>query len=204
MARAGCNGGTWRNGRHMSSVDSAQTSLRVELETSVDGLLRYCRQNNWAGFDPYDALNSRVFALSPLSRSRYCRIALTQALKRLPVNLRPLLGISKEQNPKGIALFLSALIKLSRVGMLREDDLIESLVGPFDCSAIAEHLPLVLGIQFSMADADGARSSRGAKPRLHGVRRQRAAGLVRTCMTCALPRNGCQRRRLHCAGVVLV
>ena len=88
-----------------------------------------CRQNNWAGFDPYDALNSRVFALLPLSRSRYCRIALTQALKRLPVNLRPLLGISKEQNPKGLALFLTALIKLSRVGMLREDDLIESLVG---------------------------------------------------------------------------
>jgi hypothetical protein len=49
-------------------------------------------------------------------------------MKRLPINLRPLLLITKEQNPKAIALFLAALVKLSKMGMLEKDSLIWDLV----------------------------------------------------------------------------
>lgn len=83
---------------------------------SVISLSDYCRKNNWAGYDPYDALNSRLFAWTPFSRSRICRIALTQILKRLPINIRPLLLIGKEENPKAIALFLMGFLKLARLG----------------------------------------------------------------------------------------
>lgn len=45
-------------------------------------------------------------------------------MKRLPINIRPLLLISKEQNPKALALFLMALLKLSKMGLLENEDLI--------------------------------------------------------------------------------
>ena len=87
-------------------------------------LLNYCRANDWAGYDPYDALNSRVFERLPFLNSRIPRLVATQALKRCPLNIRPLLGIPKTQNPKGLALFLSALLKLSRLGLLEEPGLV--------------------------------------------------------------------------------
>ena len=99
---------------------------RINKTTGM--LLDYCKKNNWAGYDPYDALNSRIFAYTPFSKSRICRIGITQIMKRLPVNLRPLLLVSKEQNPKAIALFLMALLKLSRLGLLDQEDLVEIMV----------------------------------------------------------------------------
>lgn len=80
-------------------------------------LLAYCRKNDWAGYDPYDALNSRVFKAFPFLNFRLARLVLTQGVKRCPVNLRPLLLVPKSPNPKGIALFLSALTRLARSGV---------------------------------------------------------------------------------------
>jgi len=83
-------------------------------------LLEYCRANNWAGYDPYDALNSRVFRALPFLNFKTARLVLTQGVKRCPINLRPLLLVPKSANPKGIALFLSSLIKLTRIGYLED------------------------------------------------------------------------------------
>ena len=90
-------------------------------------LLAYCRENDWSGYDPYDALNSRVFKALPFLDFKIARLALTQAVKRCPINLRPLLMVPKTLNPKGIALFLSSLVKLSRVGLSNGDTLIGSM-----------------------------------------------------------------------------
>jgi hypothetical protein len=86
-------------------------------------LLAYCDSNDWAGYDPYDALNSRLFSALPVLDSRIPRLVLTQALKRLPVNVRPLLAIPKKQNPKALALFLSALTKLFPLGLVDKQEL---------------------------------------------------------------------------------
>ncbi|MDF0643864.1 MAG: hypothetical protein P0111_07515 [Nitrospira sp.] len=98
------------------------------IRDCIASLMAYCGGNNWAGFDPYDALNSRLFSLTPFARSRVCRIAITQIMKRLPLNLRPLLLVPREQNPKAIALFLVALLKLSKLGLLEPKDLVEGMV----------------------------------------------------------------------------
>lgn len=79
-------------------------------------LERYCRERQWAGYDPYDALNSSVFNRTPLARSGLARFAFTQLLKRSPVNLRPILGIEPAQNPKALGLFLSAYVGRARAG----------------------------------------------------------------------------------------
>ena len=88
----------------------------TELRTTLHKAVEYCDANDWAGYDPYDALNSRVFAKMTFLQSRVPRIALTQLLKRSPVNLRRLLDVPKTQNPKALSLFLSAFAKLASAG----------------------------------------------------------------------------------------
>ena len=97
-----------------------------QLRAPALRLLNYCRSNDWAGYDPYDALNSRIFQALPILDFRLMRLVLTQASKRSPINFRPLLLVPKTHNPKGLALFLSSLLKLSRAGVLdREIDLVK-------------------------------------------------------------------------------
>ncbi len=91
-------------------------------------LLAYCRANDWAGYDPYDALNSRIFKSLSFLDFRLPRLVLTQVLKRAPLNVRPLLLVPKTQNPKAIALFLAAVIKLSKLGLLDGEGLVDVLV----------------------------------------------------------------------------
>jgi len=98
------------------------------LEAKILKLLAYCQANDWAGYDPYDAANSHIFVALPFLNSRLPRLVLTQALKRSPINIRRLLGIPKTQNPKAVALFLSALLRLSRIGVGKTEDLVEPMI----------------------------------------------------------------------------
>ena len=102
----------------------AITSRGRARATALD-LLAYCRANDWAGHDPYDALNSRILTTLPLLDSRIPRLIATQALKRSPVDLRPLMRIPPTQNPKAMALFLSAALKLRHVALPQVEGLAE-------------------------------------------------------------------------------
>ena len=82
------------------------------IENTLLKLLAFCRARNWSGYDPYDALNSRIFQKIPVLDSRLPRIVLTQTLKRSPINVRRLLLVPETQNPKGLALILSGLLNL--------------------------------------------------------------------------------------------
>lgn len=105
-----------------------KTSInREKLVEATTSLVNYCRKNKWEGYDPYDALNSRLFSYTPFIKSRVCRIVFTQVMKRLPINIRPLLLIDKEQNAKAIALFLMAGIKLNKIKMLDRRDFISAM-----------------------------------------------------------------------------
>ncbi|MDQ3908548.1 MAG: hypothetical protein M3268_09420, partial [Acidobacteriota bacterium] len=84
----------------------------ASLEQVFDSLAAWCRARDYAGHDPFDALNSRLFQSTPLARSRFARLAWTQAFKRSPVNLRRIARVPAERNAKGTALF--ALSCLSR------------------------------------------------------------------------------------------
>jgi len=107
--------------RARAAID-AGASLEATRATTLK-LLAYCRANDWAGYDPYDALNSRMLAALPFLNRRLPRLVLTQAGKRSPINIRRLLQIPKTQNPKAVALFLTASLKLSRRGLISQSDL---------------------------------------------------------------------------------
>lgn len=103
-------------------------NINQDVEPAARKLLAYCRQNEWAGYDPYDALNSRLFKALPLLDARIPRLVLTQALKRSPINIRRLALLPPTQNPKAIALFLSALLKLQDAGFGNQEDLIRYMI----------------------------------------------------------------------------
>ena len=101
-----------------SASDKAPERHAVpHLNQALSELLDFCRQNDWTGYDPYDGLNSRVFQRSPVRHSKFVRFAFIQFLKRSPVNLRGLLAVTPEPNPKAFALFVSALVKLTPLGL---------------------------------------------------------------------------------------
>ena len=74
--------------------------------------LRWSRQRDYAGYSKHDALNSPVLAACSLGVP-FLRLLITQAVMRSPVNLRPLLGVPRARNPKGIGLFAHALLDLA-------------------------------------------------------------------------------------------
>jgi len=84
----------------------------MNLDESLKHLLVACEQEEFKGWDPYDGLNSKVFKLFGLNRVPLFRLAWIQLFKRNPLNLRRLLLVPKEYNPKGIGLFLSGYSKL--------------------------------------------------------------------------------------------
>jgi len=78
----------------------------MKFNDSFDRLKGYCEKENFKGWDPYDGLNSWVIQKTPLGKLRVFRLAWIQLFKRNPINLRPLFGIKKAYNPKGLGLFL--------------------------------------------------------------------------------------------------
>jgi len=79
-------------------------------------LHNYCVEEGYKGYDPYDGLNSTVFRSLPLlNRNKYARLVWIQFFKLFPLNLRKLVGIKKEYNPKALGLFLSGYCNLSEM-----------------------------------------------------------------------------------------
>ena len=107
---------------------SSPATMNPDVERAARKLLTYCRHNDWAGHDPYDALNSGLFKALPLLDSRFPRLVLTQVLKRSPINVRGLALVPKTQNPKAMALFLSALLKLSNTVVEDREELISYMI----------------------------------------------------------------------------
>jgi len=75
--------------------------------SSFQALKTYCEAQNFAGWDPYDGLNSKVFQATSLKHWDVARLAWIQGFKRSPVNFRKLLRVPKAHNAKGIGLFLT-------------------------------------------------------------------------------------------------
>lgn len=85
--------------------------IQAKAQNCIKEVLSYIESADYTGYDPYDSLNSPFIRLIS-SKSKYLRIVFTQFLRRCPVNLRPLLGVKKGHNPKGIGLFLWGYAKL--------------------------------------------------------------------------------------------
>jgi hypothetical protein len=88
--------------------------MSAVLPESVLRLIDYIEEQEFKGYDPYDALNSPFLKAMSLNQ-KLMRILFIQSLKKFPVNLRPILGIRKGHNPKGIGLLLWGYAKLNAI-----------------------------------------------------------------------------------------
>ena len=110
------------------------------FQTAYDELFSWCRQHDFAGHDPFDALNSRLFQATPLAQSRNARFIWTQLVKRSPADLRALARVpanatrkasrcsrwpnlqiiaglkTEESEAAGAATFLSTLLSMKLDG----------------------------------------------------------------------------------------
>lgn len=99
-----------------------------DVDIVIGKLLAYCRKEDWAGYDPYDALNSRLFQALPFLDKKWCRLAITQALKRSPVNVRRLALVPKTQNPKTLALLIAAFLRLPLASLPGREELVQHMI----------------------------------------------------------------------------
>lgn len=87
-----------------------------KIKKSFEMLFVYCETEEYKGYDPYDSLNSRLFNKIPIfSKNSLVKLIWTQFFKRSPINLRNLVGIDKEFNPKAVGLFLASFSNLYQI-----------------------------------------------------------------------------------------
>src|SRR5689334_10941716 len=108
--------------------------MGIDLKTVYRDLWQWCRAHGFAGYDPYDGLNSRLFQATPLQNSPVARFAWTQFCKRSPINFRKLTRVPRERNAKGIALFALAALANYRYSGTKEAEieareLLDDLIG---------------------------------------------------------------------------
>lgn len=94
-----------------------------ELETSAAKLQRFIEAARYRGADPYDALKSPVFRWPVLRSIKFLRFGAQQFLKRVPVNLRPLLAVPKGYNPVTLGLCIQAYAALLRMAPAHKEEL---------------------------------------------------------------------------------
>jgi len=90
-----------------------------EIVNSLEILERYIRENDFSGYDPYDALNSKKLIEI---NNKLLKIFLTQIFVYSPINFRPLFNIKPDKNPKAIGLFLSSYCNLKLVDYLLKNN----------------------------------------------------------------------------------
>lgn len=75
------------------------------ISVSLHNLIQYCEAYDFKGYDPYDTLNSYI---NFKNFGKWGPSVAIQLQKHNPINIRPLIGIKKGYNPKGLGLFLKA------------------------------------------------------------------------------------------------
>ena len=85
--------------------------MNNQVDLIAEKIISAAKKHDYAGQDPFDGLNSRFFNWFPGFKKGIFGLAWIQLHKRLAINLRPLFGIPKKRNPKGIGLFVLGLLE---------------------------------------------------------------------------------------------
>lgn len=94
-------------------IDAGASRLMTNLNLSaaVARLDRWIQSSYWLGYDPFDGL-SAPFLRRLTFEIPILRIALQQAVRRTPVNLRPVLGIKRKHSNQAMGYCASGYLRL--------------------------------------------------------------------------------------------
>ena len=105
---------------------STSENLSSAVDRSLLTLQKWVEQHRFAGYEPFDVLNSLLFA-GRWPAHGLPAVCLIQFAKRLGgLRLRRWLQVPESRNPKALGLFISAYCDLARSG--------------YDTQAVAEYL----------------------------------------------------------------
>lgn len=82
----------------------------AHISPSLSHLDTWIEQEGFKGWGSHDALNSPLLKRLTFG-NRLLGIVWVQLFKRSPINLRPIFGVAKEYNPKGMGLFLGSYLR---------------------------------------------------------------------------------------------
>jgi hypothetical protein len=86
----------------------------TDVPAVLGRVLGTARADDFTGYSKHDALNARWLERAA-GNSRLRRLAATQIVTRSPVDLRPIAGVRKARNAKGLSLFARALLARQRM-----------------------------------------------------------------------------------------
>jgi rhamnogalacturonyl hydrolase YesR len=92
-------------------IQSPGIALKPKVQASIERLSGWLEANDYRGYDTFDGLNARF--VRPLTfETKLLRTVLQQGVRRFPLNLRPLLGITREHSSKGMGFLARGFIRL--------------------------------------------------------------------------------------------
>jgi polysaccharide biosynthesis protein VpsJ len=92
-------------------IQGSSDAAKTQLFDSIMRLSGWLEKNDYRGYDTFDGLNARF--VRPLTfETNVLRTVLQQGVRRFPINLRPLLGISKSRSTKGMGFLARGFMRL--------------------------------------------------------------------------------------------
>lgn len=80
-----------------------------EIDVVLKRVYAWSKTQEFKGYNKHDALNSPLLRTAS-GWGKWPRIFAIQSVMRFPVNVRPILGVPRTLNPKGLALFVMGLL----------------------------------------------------------------------------------------------
>jgi hypothetical protein len=94
-----------------TGISGDSNSLKNQIFESIQLLSGWLERNDYQGYDTFDGLNARF--VRPLTfESKLLRTVLQQGVRRFPLNIRPILGVSKGHSTKGMGFLARGFIRL--------------------------------------------------------------------------------------------
>jgi hypothetical protein len=85
--------------------------LKDQLYESICRLSDWLEKNEYRAYDTFDGLNATL--LRPLTfHNKFLETVLQQGVRRFPINLRPMLGISKSRSTKGMGFLARGFMRM--------------------------------------------------------------------------------------------
>jgi hypothetical protein len=85
--------------------------VKAQLYKSIGRLSDWLERNDYSAYDTFDGLNARY--IRPFTfNNAFLNTVLQQGVRRFPLNLRPLLGVSKSRSTKGMGFLARGFIRL--------------------------------------------------------------------------------------------
>jgi len=88
----------------VAAPDAARAATMDRVLRALGSTAAHMRAEGYCGYDPYDGLRSPIFHAPPIGSDPRLRLVVQQVIKRLAVNVRPALGITKGLNPVTLGL----------------------------------------------------------------------------------------------------